>query len=99
DVLDGAAATGRACAGDREAAARAGGVEHDPVRGSVRGDVLEREPARADVRARDVQAGAGRRVDRVDGSGDVHGAAAGCAEAGAGGRVDVQAAGAERDRV
>src|SRR5207248_9222351 len=55
DVLDRAAAAGRAGPGDGKATARARRVQPDAVRPAVGGAVLEGQAARSDVRARDVE--------------------------------------------
>ncbi|CAA9537868.1 MAG: hypothetical protein AVDCRST_MAG73-1594 [uncultured Thermomicrobiales bacterium] len=95
---------GAAGAGDREAAARAGGVEHDPSARTVGRDALEPESAvrrhtcRADRGIGHVQCRAGAAVDRVGGPTDDDRPAPGGAEPGAARRVDVEVAAAEGDR-
>ena len=69
-VLNGAARSRTAVAGDGQAGGRAGGVEDDAVRRAVRArprrDASEGEARRADGRVGDVEGRAGGRRERVD---------------------------------
>ncbi|CAA9497255.1 MAG: hypothetical protein AVDCRST_MAG17-1147, partial [uncultured Solirubrobacterales bacterium] len=97
--LVGAGAGARAGAGHRQRVVRAGVAQLDAATRAVRGDAMEGERRAADVGVGGVERSASGGVDRVEGAGDVEGAAGGGLQALAAGGVDVQTAAGECERV